>query len=75
MEVQINPNFTYSIYFEGDQYLQINFFFILNDEDSFAKLCNEFHNETPLIVIENCFLLVLDNISKILFLLNVIFIY
>ena len=26
---------------------------ILNDEDNFITLCNEFHKETPLIVIEN----------------------
>ena len=41
---------------------------ILNDEGTFTKLCNEFHNETPLIVIENCFLLVLANITSKLFL-------
>ena len=60
--------FTYSIYFEGNQYLHKKLFFtlilkILNDEDNFTILFNEFHNETPLIVIENCFLLVLANIT------------
>ena len=29
---------------------------ILNDEDNFTKLCNEFHNGAPLLVIENFFL-------------------
>ena len=36
---------------------------ILNHKYKFTKLCNEFHNETPLIVIESCFLLVLANIT------------
>ena len=70
MEVQIILNytkFTYSIYLEGNHYLHKSFFKlilkILNDEDNFTKLCNKFHNETLLIVIENCFLLVLVNIT------------
>ena len=71
MEVQIILNyirFTYSIYIEGNKYLHKKLFFkliliILNDEDNFTILFNEFHNETPLIVIENCFLLVLANIT------------
>ena len=71
MEVQIFLNYirlTYSIYFEGNQYLHKKLFFlliltILNDEDNLTILFNEFHNETPLIVIENYFLLVLANIT------------
>ena len=71
MEVQIILNyirFTYSIYFEGNKYLHKKLFFkliliILNDEDDLTILFNEFHNETPVIVIENCFLLVLANIT------------
>ena len=38
----------------------------LNDEDNFPKLLNEFHYEAPLFVIEDCFLLVLAIIAKIL---------
>ena len=60
MEVQIILNYTkfeYSIYLERNQNLHKNFIKliqkILNDEDNFAKLYNEFHNETPLIVIVN----------------------
>ena len=71
MEVQITPNYTkstYSIYFEGNQYFPKKLFFklilrILNDEDNPTKLCNEFHNEIPLIVIENSLLPVLANIT------------
>ena len=75
METQIILNYTKfacSIYFEGNQYLHRKLIFklikkILNDEDNLAKLRNEFHNETPLIVIENCFLPVLANNLKIVF--------
>ena len=68
MEVRIiikYTKFTYSIYFEGNKYVHIFFkvnFSNSHDKDNFTKLCNEFHNETPLIAIEDCFLPVLANI-------------
>ena len=54
---------------QGNKYLHKKFLSInvqkSYDDNNFTELCNVFHNETPLIVIENSFLLVLTNIAKI----------
>ena len=55
------------MFFKGNQYLDKKLFlklilYILNDEDSFTELYDELYDESLLIIINGCFLLVLANI-------------
>ena len=77
MEVQKIPNyakFTCFMHLKGNKHIYINASFLHNliilfYEENITNLCNEFHIVTPIIVVENCYVPVLANVTKIVFIL------